>query len=50
MKVLANLLEEQGLFKEAYIEEIKDSVSRLLKSYLEIQQQYYNKPQRNYDI
>jgi hypothetical protein len=31
MKVLANLLEEQGLFKEAYIEEIKDSVSKFPK-------------------
>jgi hypothetical protein len=32
VKVLGNLLEEQGFSKEAYIEEIKDSVSRFAKS------------------
>ena len=51
VKVLANLLEQEQLIKEAYIEEIKDSLERfrkgieasiyvapLLKSYLEIHQ------------
>ena len=51
VKVLANLLEQEQLIKEAYIEEIKDSIDRfrkgieasiyvapLLKSYLEIHQ------------
>jgi predicted unusual protein kinase regulating ubiquinone biosynthesis (AarF/ABC1/UbiB family) len=57
VKVLANLLEQEGLIKEAYMEEIKDSIKRftkgieasiyvapLLKSYLEThqQQQHYS--------
>src|ERR687889_433679 len=63
VKVLANLLEQEQLIKEAYKAEIKESIKRftknieatiyiapLLKSYLESQQQeqhYYNNPQRN---
>jgi predicted unusual protein kinase regulating ubiquinone biosynthesis (AarF/ABC1/UbiB family) len=61
VKVLANLLEQEQLIKEAYKEEIKESIKRftknieatiyvapLLKSYLEAEQQYrYNSPQRN---
>jgi predicted unusual protein kinase regulating ubiquinone biosynthesis (AarF/ABC1/UbiB family) len=58
VKVLANLLEQEQLIKEAYIEEIKDSIDRfrkgieasiyvapLLKSYLEVHQRepsYYS--------
>ena len=61
VKVLANLFEEEGLIKEAYVEEIKGSIKRfaksieasarvapLLKSYLEAQQQRQNKPRENY--
>ena len=61
VKVLANLFEEEGLVKEAYVEEIKGSIKRfaksieasarvapLLKSYLEAQQQRQNKPRENY--
>jgi predicted unusual protein kinase regulating ubiquinone biosynthesis (AarF/ABC1/UbiB family) len=62
VKVLANLLEQEQLIKEAYKEEIKESIKRftknieayihvapLLKSYLETHQHYsyYNNPQRN---
>ena len=61
VKVLANLLEQEQLIKEAYKEEIKESIKRftknieatiyvapLLKSYLEAEQHYrYNSPQRN---
>jgi hypothetical protein len=63
VKVLKNLLEEEGLLKEAYIEEIKVSIDRfakvlqasvnvapLLKTYLETQQQYQNKQQRSYSF
>jgi predicted unusual protein kinase regulating ubiquinone biosynthesis (AarF/ABC1/UbiB family) len=64
VKVLANLFEEEGLIKEAYIEEIKGSVKRfakgmeasirvapLLKSYLETeQQQHQNKAQGSYNF
>jgi predicted unusual protein kinase regulating ubiquinone biosynthesis (AarF/ABC1/UbiB family) len=66
VKVLANLLEQEELVKEAYREEIKDSIKRftkgieasiyvapLLKSYLEIHQQrsyYYNNPERTYNF
>jgi hypothetical protein len=32
IKVLANLLEEEGLIREAYIEEAKSSVQRIRKS------------------
>jgi predicted unusual protein kinase regulating ubiquinone biosynthesis (AarF/ABC1/UbiB family) len=62
VKVLANLLEQEQLIKEAYKEEIKESIKRftknieasfyvapLLKSYLETHQHYsyYNNPQRS---
>jgi len=63
VKVLANLFEEEGLIKEAYIEEIKGSIKRLakgieasirvaplLKSYLETQQEHQNKPHENYNF
>ncbi|MBV9176549.1 MAG: AarF/ABC1/UbiB kinase family protein [Nitrososphaeraceae archaeon] len=64
VKVLANLFEEEGLIKEAYIEEIKGSVKRfakgmeasirvapLLKSYLETEQQHHqNKAQGSYNF
>jgi predicted unusual protein kinase regulating ubiquinone biosynthesis (AarF/ABC1/UbiB family) len=59
VKVLANLLEEEGLVRDAYVEEIKVSVRRfvkgveasvevapMLKSYLEAQQ-LYGKTTRN---
>ena len=55
VKVLANLLEQEGLIKEAYAEELKVSIKRftkgvqsyidiapLLKSQLETNQQHYN--------
>jgi predicted unusual protein kinase regulating ubiquinone biosynthesis (AarF/ABC1/UbiB family) len=61
VKVLKNLLEEEGLLKEAYVEETKVSFKRfakgleasvsvapLLKTYLETQQLYQNKQQRSY--
>jgi predicted unusual protein kinase regulating ubiquinone biosynthesis (AarF/ABC1/UbiB family) len=63
VKVLKNLLEEEGLLKEAYIEEIKVSFKRLtkgieasvsvaplLKTYLETQQHYQNTQQRSYSF
>jgi len=63
VKVLANLFEEEGLIKEAYIEEIKGSINRfakgmeasirvapLLKSYLETEQQQQNKSQGSYNF
>jgi predicted unusual protein kinase regulating ubiquinone biosynthesis (AarF/ABC1/UbiB family) len=63
VKVLKNLLEEEGLLKEAYIEEIKVSFERftkgieasvsvapLLKTYLETQQHYQNTQQRSYNF
>ena len=63
VKVLANLFEEEGLVKEAYVEEIKGSIKRfaksieasarvapLLKLYLEAQQQRQNKPRQNYNF
>jgi predicted unusual protein kinase regulating ubiquinone biosynthesis (AarF/ABC1/UbiB family) len=63
VKVLRNLLEDEGLLKEAYVEEIKVSINRfakgieasisvapLLKTYLETQQQYQNKQQRSYSF
>lgn len=63
VKVLKNLLEEEGLLKEAYVEEIKVSIKRfarvyetsvslapLLKTYLETQQKYQNKQQRSYSF
>jgi len=63
VKVLVNLFEEEGLIKEAYVEEIKGSIKRfakgieasarvapLLKLYLETQQQRQNKPHENYNF
>jgi predicted unusual protein kinase regulating ubiquinone biosynthesis (AarF/ABC1/UbiB family) len=61
--VLKNLLEEEGLLKEAYVEEIRVSFKRftkgieaslsvppLLKTYLEAQQQYQSKQRRSYSF
>jgi predicted unusual protein kinase regulating ubiquinone biosynthesis (AarF/ABC1/UbiB family) len=63
VKVLKNLLEEEGLLKEAYVEEIKVSFKRfakgleasvsvghLLKTYLETRQPYQDKEQRRYSV
>lgn len=62
VKVLSQILEQEGLVKEAYIAEIKDSVKRfakgieqslelapLLKSYLDTQQMYGNRRKINYN-
>jgi predicted unusual protein kinase regulating ubiquinone biosynthesis (AarF/ABC1/UbiB family) len=56
VKVLSQLLEQEGLIREAYIEEVKDSINRfakgigqsvelapLLRSYLDTQQIYGNR-------
>ena len=61
VKVLKNLLEEEGLLREAYLEEIRISIKRfakglessvsiapLLRTYLEAQQQNQNKRQRSH--
>jgi predicted unusual protein kinase regulating ubiquinone biosynthesis (AarF/ABC1/UbiB family) len=63
VKVLKNLLEEEGLLKEAYVEEIRVSFKRfakgieaslsvapLLKTYLETQQQHQSRQQRSYNF
>lgn len=63
VKVLSQLLEQEGLMREAYIEEVKDSMKRfakgieqsielapLLKSYLDTQQVYGNRRQTNYNF
>jgi predicted unusual protein kinase regulating ubiquinone biosynthesis (AarF/ABC1/UbiB family) len=63
VKVLKNLLEEEGLLKEAYVEEIRVSFKRfakgieaslsvapLLKTYLEAQQQYQSRQRRSYSF
>jgi len=63
VKVLSQLLEQEGLIREAYIEEIKDSMKRfakgieqsvelapLLKSYLDTQQVYGNRRQTSYNF
>ena len=63
VKVLKNLLEEEGLLKEAYAEEIRVAFKRfakgieaslsvppLLKTYLEAQQEYQSKQRRNYSF
>jgi predicted unusual protein kinase regulating ubiquinone biosynthesis (AarF/ABC1/UbiB family) len=63
VKVLSQLLEQEGLIREAYIEEVKDSVKRfakgieqsvelapLLKSYLDTQQVYGNRRQTSYNF
>lgn len=62
IKVLRNLLEEEGLLTEAYIEEAKNSIRQFVKnieaslsvaplliSYLE-SQSYYGKPRRHYSL
>lgn len=63
VKVLSQLLEQEGLIGEAYIEEVKDSMKRfakgieqsvelapLLKSYLDTQQVYGNRRQTSYNF
>jgi predicted unusual protein kinase regulating ubiquinone biosynthesis (AarF/ABC1/UbiB family) len=63
VKVLSQLLEQEGLIREAYIQEVKDSVKRfakgieqsvelapLLKSYLDTQQVYGNRRQTSYNF
>ncbi|MFY9869157.1 MAG: AarF/ABC1/UbiB kinase family protein [Candidatus Nitrosopolaris sp.] len=63
VKVLSQLLEQEGLIREAYIEEVKDSMKRfakgieqsvelapLLKSYLDAQQIYGNRRQTSYNF
>ncbi len=63
VKVLSQLLEQEGLIKEAYIEEVKDSMKRfakgieqsvelapLLRSYLDTQQVYGNRRQTSYNF
>ncbi len=63
VKVLKNLLEEEGLLKEAYVEEIRVSFKRfakgieaslsvapLLKTYLETQQQHQSRQRRCYNF
>ena len=63
VKVLSQLLEQEGLIREAYIEEVKDSMKRfakgieqsvelapLLKSYLDTQQVYGNRRRTSYNF
>jgi predicted unusual protein kinase regulating ubiquinone biosynthesis (AarF/ABC1/UbiB family) len=63
VKVLSQLLEQEGLIREAYIEEVKDSMRRfakgieqsvelapLLKSYLDTQQVYGNRRRTSYNF
>jgi len=63
VKVLSQLLEQEGLIREAYMEEVKDSMKRfakgieqsvelapLLKSYLDTQQIYGNRRQTSYNF
>ena len=63
VKVLSQLLEQEGLIREAYIEEVKDSINRfakgigqsvelapLLKSYLDTQQIYGNRRETSYNF
>jgi predicted unusual protein kinase regulating ubiquinone biosynthesis (AarF/ABC1/UbiB family) len=63
VKVLRNLLEEEGLVKEAYLEEMKVSFKRfakgieaslsvapLLKTYLEAQQQYQSRQRSSHNF
>jgi predicted unusual protein kinase regulating ubiquinone biosynthesis (AarF/ABC1/UbiB family) len=63
VKVLSQLLEQEGLIKEAYIEEVKDSMKRfakgieqsvelapLLRSYLDTQQVYGNRRHTSYNF
>jgi len=63
VKVLSQLLEQEGLIREAYIEEVKDSIKRfakgigqsvelapMLRSYLDSQQIYGNKRETSYNF
>jgi predicted unusual protein kinase regulating ubiquinone biosynthesis (AarF/ABC1/UbiB family) len=63
VKVLSQLLEQEGLIREAYIEEVKDSINRfvkgigqsvelapLLRSYLDTQQIYANRRETSYNF
>jgi predicted unusual protein kinase regulating ubiquinone biosynthesis (AarF/ABC1/UbiB family) len=63
VKVLSQLLEQEGLIREAYIEEVKDSIKRfakgieqsvelapLLRSYLDTQQIYGKKRESSYNF
>jgi predicted unusual protein kinase regulating ubiquinone biosynthesis (AarF/ABC1/UbiB family) len=63
VKVLSQLLEQEGLMREAYIEEVKDSIKRfakgfeqsvelapMLRSYLDSQQIYGNRREKSYNF
>ena len=63
VKVLSQLLEQEGLIRDAYIEEVKDSINRfakgigqsvelapLLKSYLDTQHTYGNRREASYNF
>jgi predicted unusual protein kinase regulating ubiquinone biosynthesis (AarF/ABC1/UbiB family) len=63
VKVLSQLLEQEGLIRDAYIEEVKDSINRfakgigqsvelapLLKSYLDTQHTYGNGREASYNF
>jgi hypothetical protein len=63
VKVLRNLLEQEGLLKEAYVEEMRVSFKRfakgieaslsvapLLKTYLEAQQQHQSRQRSSYSF
>jgi len=63
VKVLSQLLEQEGLIREAYFEEVKDSINRfakgigqslelapLLKSYLDTQHTYGNRREASYNF
>ena len=63
VKVLSQLLEQEGLIREAYIEEVKDSINRfakgigqsvelapLLKSYLDTQHIYGDRREASYNF
>jgi predicted unusual protein kinase regulating ubiquinone biosynthesis (AarF/ABC1/UbiB family) len=63
VKVLSHLLEQEGLIREAYIEEVKDSINRfakgigqsvelapLLKSYLDTQHIYGDRREASYNF
>ena len=63
VKVLSQILEQEGLIRDAYIEEVKDSIKRfakgfeqsvelapMLRSYLDLQQSYGNKREKSYNF
>jgi predicted unusual protein kinase regulating ubiquinone biosynthesis (AarF/ABC1/UbiB family) len=63
VKVLSQLLEQEGLIRDAYIEEVKESINRfakgigqsvelapLLKSYLDTQHTYGNRREASYNF